>query len=93
MAETCDKHSTRTLELFCEKKTFEKTPNIREIRRISKNRPSSKGYTTCKGYTLCKMVSLGQKLKMPQTCEKHSTRTLELFRAKNRSKKHQMLQK
>ena len=24
----------------------------------------------CKGYSLCKMVSLGQKLKIPKTCEK-----------------------
>ena len=35
-----------------------------------KKRPSCKGYSPWKGYSLCKMVSLGQKLKMPKTCEK-----------------------
>ena len=45
----------------------------------------------CKG--LCKMVSLGQKLKMPKIWENHSTKLLELFCAKNRSKKHQYSRK
>ena len=33
------------------------------------SRPSCKGCSPCKGCSLCKMVSLGQKLKMPKTCE------------------------
>ena len=65
---------------------FEKWDNF-------ENRPSCKGYSTCKGYSLCKMVSLGQKLDMPKTCENLSTRTLQLFCAKKRSKKHQMFEK
>ena len=32
------------------------------------------------------MVSLGQKQKMPKTCEKHSAVTLQLFGAKKHSK-------
>ena len=39
------------------------------------------------------MVSLDQKLKMPKTCQNDSTRTLELFCAKNRSKKHKIFEK
>ena len=38
-------------------------------------------------YSLCKMVSLGQKIKSQKHAKKHSTSTLELFCAKNRSKK------
>ena len=34
------------------------------------NRPFCKGFSACKGYSVCKMVSLGQKLKMPKTCQK-----------------------
>ena len=34
------------------------------------------------------MVSLFYKFKMPKRCENHSTRTLDLLCAKNRSKKH-----
>ena len=34
------------------------------------NRKFCKGLSACKGYSFCKMVSLGQKLKMPKTCQK-----------------------
>ena len=63
----CQKHAknnfTRTLELFCAKngskkhQIFDKWDNF-------ENRPSSRGYS------LCKMFSLGQKLKLPKTCQK-----------------------
>jgi len=93
MLKTCEK--LLTLELFCKKnclkkkplvkkKTLEKTPNIGELSKSA----IFQGYND-----LCKMVSLGQKSKMPKTCDKHSTRTLELFCAKNRSKKPQILEK
>ena len=63
----CQKHakhrSNRTLELFCANNRSKKTANIREMIGFQ-NRLS------CKGYRLCKMVSLGQKIKMPKTCEK-----------------------
>ena len=39
------------------------------------------------------MVGLGQKLKFPKTCKNDSTKTLELFCAKNRSKKHEIFEK
>ena len=39
------------------------------------------------------MVSLAQNLKWPETCEKDSTTTLELFIAKNRWKKHHIFEK
>ena len=80
-------HSTRTIELFCAKNCFKKNKNSRN-KTSWKNRPSCKSPSSCKGYSLCKMVSLFYKFKMPKRCENHSTRTLDLLCAKNRSKKH-----
>ena len=84
--------STTTLELFCAKSTSKKH-QIFEKWYHFENRPSCKGYSPCKGYSLCKMVSLGQKLKIPKTCEKRFYKNIELFCAKNRSKKHQIFEK
>ena len=85
-------HSTMSLELFCAKDRSKKH-QIFEKWDDFKSRSTCKGYSPCKEYGLCKMVSLGQKLKMPKTCENHSTRSLELFCAKDRSKKHQIFEK
>ena len=46
------------------------------------NRPSCKGYSPCKGYSSCKMVSLGQKLKMPKTCEKRFCKSIRVVLCK-----------
>ena len=45
----------------------------------------------CKG--LCKMVSLGQKLKMPKTCDKRLYKHIRLVLCKNGSKKHLIFEK
>ena len=45
------------------------------------------GHHACKGYSPCKIITLAQKLKFQKTCQIHSTNHLELFCAKNRSKK------
>ena len=60
---TCEKRFFNHIRGALCKKPLEKTPNIREMRRVG-NRPS------CEGYSLGKMVSLGQKLKFTKTCEK-----------------------
>ena len=51
------------------------------------NRPS------CKGYSPCKILTLAQKLKFQKHVKIHSTNHLQLFCAKNRSKKHQIFEK
>ena len=56
------KHIT---DLLC-KKRLQKAPNIREIRRFW----NLQKWPLCKKYSLCKMVILGQKIKLPKTCEK-----------------------
>ena len=66
---TFEKPFYKNIRVALFKKPFEKTPNIREMRRFWKS-AIFKGYSPCRDYSLCKMVSLGQKLKMPKTCEK-----------------------
>ena len=77
----CQKHakndSTRTLELFGAKNRSNKH-QIFEKKDHFENRPSCKDYSACKGYSLCKMVSLGQKLKMPKTCEKRFDKNIRV---------------
>ena len=68
MPKTCKQPFYKNSRVVLCKKWLQKTPNIGEM-RYCENRPSCKGYSPCKGYILCKMVSLGQKLKMPKTCE------------------------
>ena len=63
------KNSTRTLQLLCVKNSSKKNQIIENWDNFQ-NRPTCKGYSPCKAYSLCKMVSLGQKLKIPKTCEK-----------------------
>ena len=58
-------------ELFSAKNRSEKHPII-EKGDICENRPS------CKGYTVCKMVRVGQKLKIPKTCEKPFNKNITL---------------
>ena len=41
----------------------------------------------CKGYSVCKMVTLGQKLKMPKTCDKRLYKHIRLFLCKKRLQK------
>ena len=54
---------------------FQKSENF-------ENQPSCKGYSPCKGYRFCQMVSLGQKIKMPKTCEKPFYKNIRGFLCK-----------
>ena len=68
------------------KKRLEKTANIAKMRAFWKWPPS-------KGYRLCKLVTLAQKLQMHKNMLKSFYNTLQLFYAKNGSKKQLILQK
>ena len=81
-----------TLKLFCAKKRSNKH-QIFERWDDFENRPSCKDYSPCKSYSLWKMVSLGQKLKMPKTWDKPFCKNIRVVCAKNRSRKHQILEK
>ena len=78
MPKTCKKTFFKNIQVVLRKKPFEKTPNIRENRRLWKWAISGKGYSPCKGYSPWKMVSLGQKVKMPKTCEKPFYRNIRV---------------
>ena len=47
----------------------------------------------CKGYSPCKILSLGQEIKLLKHAKKVSTNTLELFYAKNGSRKQLKFEK
>ena len=74
-------HSTRVLKLFCAKNRSKKR-QIFEKWGDFENRPSWKGYSPCKGYSLCKIVSLGQKLKMPKTCQNSFYKSIKVVLCK-----------
>ena len=61
--------SLRTLQLFSTKNRSKKTKYSKND-TILKNGHLAKAIAHTKVYSLGKMVSLGQKLKMPKTCEK-----------------------
>ena len=83
MPKTCDKRLYKTIRLVLCKKRLQKAANIWEMRPFWKlaKMPLSKGYS------LCKMVSLGQKLKMPKTCDKRLYKTIRLVLCKKRLQK------
>ena len=60
------------------KKPLEETPNVAEMRLFWKS-ALLQGYSLCIGYSPCKIVSLGQKLKMPKTCEKPTNKNIRVL--------------
>ena len=82
MPTTCEKWFYKNIRVVLCKKPLEKTPNIRQMRRFWKSPIWGKGYSPWKGYSLCKMNSLGQKLKMPKTCEKRFYKNIRVVLCK-----------
>ena len=75
---TCKKTFYKIIRVaFAKKHIFEKRNNF-------KNLLSSKGFSPCKGYSLYKMATLGQKLKMPKTCNKTFYKIIRVLLCKNR---------
>ena len=85
------KYNSRSpLELFCAKQVRKKKHLIFEKWQHFQN---GQNWPPCKGYSHCKIVTLNQKLKMSRTYKNNSRITLELFGAKNGSKKHLIFEK
>ena len=86
----CEKHDRndpkRILKLFCAKNRSKKHQILEKWDKFE-NRPFCKGYSPCKGYSLCKMITLGQKLKMPKTCEKPFYKNIKVVLCKKRFEK------
>ena len=83
---TCQNPFYKSFRVVLCKKPLEKQ-SIFEKWEHFENQPS------CKGYSLCKILTLGQKLKFQKHVKIHSTNHLELFCAKNRSKKQSIFEK
>ena len=86
--------STITLELLYAKNGSKKHLIFEKWEHFE----NSQNWPRGKGYRLCKIATLGQKLKMPKTCEKRCEKrfynsTSELLYAKNGSKKHLLFEK
>ena len=92
MPKTREKLFYKSIRVVSRKKTFLKTPNIREFRPFGKSAILQR-LQPIQGYRLCKMVSLGQKLKMPKTCKKRFyKRVRDVLWKKNRSKRDQIFE-
>ena len=66
LPKTCEKRFYKHITEVLSKKWLQKTLYIREMRGFWE----LEKWAQCKGYSPCKMVSLGQKVKLPKTCEK-----------------------
>ena len=80
--------STITLELLYAKNGSKKHLILEKWEHFE----NSQNWPRGKGYRLCKIATLGQKLKMPKTCEKRFYNHIRVV-AKNGSKKHLIFEK
>ena len=94
MPKTCKKPFYEDVTVFLCKKLLEKTSNIGEMRQfwklaiLQRLLPMQGLY-----YSLCKMLSLGQKLKMPKTCEKPFYKNIRVVLYETLAKKHSIFEK
>ena len=66
LPKACKKRFYKHIKVVLCKKRLEKTANIRKMRAFLK----LKKWPQRKGYSPCRIHSLGQKVKLPKTCEK-----------------------
>ena len=63
LPKTCEKRFYKHIKVVLSKRQLEKAANIRKTRAFLK-------WPQCKGYSPCKILKLGQKIKLPKTCDK-----------------------
>ena len=68
LLKTCEKPFYKHIKLVLCKKRLEKTANIRKMRALCFE--NNQKWPQFKGYNPCKILTLGQKIKLPKTCEK-----------------------
>ena len=83
LPETCQNHLYKHIKVLLCKKRLEKTANIQKVRSSWKLPKMAQ----CKGYSPCKTLSLGQKIKLPETCQKHLYKHTKVVVCKKRLKK------
>ena len=90
LPKTCKNDSINTLELFYAKNGSKKQVIFEKWEHFK----NSQKWPQCKGYSPCKILSLGQKMKLPKTCEKRFYKQIGVFlRKKNSSKKQVIFEK
>ena len=97
MPKTCEKRFYNHIRVVLCKKRLQKTPNIRKMRAFCQKThlilekwehfENSQNWPRGKGYRLCKIATLGQKLKMPKTCEKRFYNHIRVVVCKKRLEK------
>ena len=87
MPKTWEKRFYKNIRVVCGENRSKKHQIFQKLDDFE-NRPSCKGYSSCTGYRLCKMVSLGQKLKMPETCEKPFYKNIRVVLCKKTARKN-----
>ena len=83
----------KTLELLCAKKTAGKNTKCSRNERILKNGHLAKAIANAKAIALAKCSVWVKNKKCQKHAKNDSLRTLWLFSAKNRSKRHQLFEK
>ena len=90
MPKTCEKSLYKNITVVLCQKLLEKTPNIREVRQFKKLATLQRLQDMQRVYP-SENGQCGSKIKNDKNMQKKLfTRTLDLFCAKNRSKKHQL---
>ena len=84
LPKTCEKRFYKKITDALSEKRLQKTLYIQEIRPFWK----LEKWPQCKGHSLCKMVSLGQKIKLPKTCEKRFYKHITDVLGKKKLKKN-----
>ena len=90
LPKTCEKRFYKHIRVVLCKKNGSKKQLIFEKWEHFEN---GQKWPQCKGYSPCKILTLGQKIKLPKTCEKRFYKHIKLFYAKNGSKKQLIFEK
>jgi len=83
LPKTCRKRFYKHIKVVLCKKRLEKAANIRKMRAFKNDQkgPQSKGYSPSK------ILSMGQKIKLPKTCEKRFYKHIEVVLCKRQLEK------
>ena len=76
--------STITLELFYEKNGLKRQLIFEKLEHFK----NGQKWAQCKSYSPCKIYSLGQKIKLPKTCENRFCKRIRVVLCKKRLQKN-----
>ena len=83
LPKTCKNVSTNTFQLFYAKKGSKKQLIFEKWEHFE----NGQKWPQCKGYSPCKILTLGQKIKLPKTCEQRPYKHIRVVLCKKRLQK------